>query len=75
MCRDPNSTASQLSDCIDRCDGFNQSGDDCDDGDDDGDPGHSHAMFDSHALANPSLCQAAFGTGCSLLVPGSCANH
>jgi hypothetical protein len=65
------STASWLSDCIDGCDGFNRSGDDCDDGD----PSHSRAMFDSHVPANPSPCEAAFGAACSVLVPGFCPNH
>ena len=61
VCQDPGASVTQLSDCIDQTDTYNQSGDGV------------AAPFDPPGRAAPGLCGAAFETPCTVLTPALCA--
>ena len=61
VCQDPLASTTQLSDCIDQTDTYNQSGDGV------------AAPFEPPGPAAPGLCGAAFETPCTVLTPALCA--
>ena len=61
VCQDPGASVTQLSDCIDQTDTYNQSGDGV------------AAPFEPPGPAAPGLCGAAFETPCTVLTPATCA--
>ena len=61
VCQDPLASTTQLSDCIDQTDTYNQSGDGV------------AAPFEPPGPAAPGLCGAAFETPCTVLTPATCA--
>lgn len=60
LCADPGTPGAALSACIDSTDVFNNSGD------------AFTAPFDPPGPANPTPCQVAHDTPCTVLAPGSC---
>ena len=61
VCLNNAATTSQLANCIDQTDAYNNSGD------------NVMAPWDPPGAANPGPCQAAFETDCTVLAPGPCA--
>jgi hypothetical protein len=61
ICQLPSATTAQLSGCIESADAFNNSGD------------VTPAPFDPPGPADPTPCEAAFATDCTVLAPSACA--